>query len=69
MRSLAKAAKLAGAPADQAAGIEMHVRRGQEVERGQPLYTMHADTRGELHYALDFLASHPETLSLEDPVR
>jgi thymidine phosphorylase len=69
MRSLAKAAKLAGAPADQAAGIEMHVHRGEEVERGQPLYTMHADTRGELHYALDYLKSHPETLSIEDPVR
>jgi thymidine phosphorylase len=63
------AAKLAGAPADPAAGIEMHVRRGEEVERGQPLYTMHADTRGELHYALDYLKSHPETLSIEDPVR
>lgn len=69
MRSLAKAAKLAGAPADKAAGIEMHVRLGQEVERGQPLFTMHADTPGEMNYALAFLAAHPETLSIEDPVR
>lgn len=69
MRSLAKAAKLAGAPADKAAGIEMHVRLGEQLERGQPLFTMHADTRGELHYALDFLATHRETLSIEEPVR
>lgn len=69
MRSLARAAKLAGAPADKAAGIEMHVRLGEEVERGQPLFTMHADTAGELHYALDFLNAHPETLSIEEPVR
>ena len=69
MRSLARAAKLAGAPADKAAGIEMHVRLGEEVERGQPLFTMHADTAGELHYALDFLSAHPETLSIEEPVR
>ncbi len=69
MRSLAKAAKLAGAPADKAAGIEMHVRLGQEVEPGQPLFTMHADTAGEMNYALDFLKAHPETLSIEDPVR
>lgn len=34
MRSLAKAAKLAVAPADKAAGIQMHVRLGQELERG-----------------------------------
>jgi len=65
MRSLAKAAKLAGAPADKAAGIEMHVRLGEQVERGRPLFTMHADTRGELHYALDFLKAHPETLRVE----
>jgi len=69
MRSLAKAAKLAGAPADKAAGITMHVRLGQEVERGQPLFTLHADTTGEMHYALDYLGTHPETLSIEDPVR
>jgi thymidine phosphorylase len=68
MRSLAKAAKLAGAPADKAAGIDMHVQLGERVERGQPLLTMHADTRGELNYALDFLNSHPETLSVEEPV-
>ncbi|HNC70432.1 MAG TPA: thymidine phosphorylase, partial [Pseudomonadales bacterium] len=68
LRSLAKAAKLAGAPADKAAGIEMHVRLGEDVERGQPLFTMHADTLGELHYALDFLAIHRETVSIEGPV-
>ena len=68
MRSLAKAAKLAGAPADKAAGIEMHVRLGDEVERGQPLFTMHADTTGELHYALDFLETHQETMSVEERV-
>jgi thymidine phosphorylase len=68
MRSLAKAAKLAGAPADKAAGIEMHVRLGADVERGQPLFTMHADTKGELHYALDFLGSHQETMSVEERV-
>jgi thymidine phosphorylase len=69
MRSLARAAKLAGAPADKAAGIEMHVRLGQELERAQPLFTMHADTTGEMNYALEFLKAHPETLSIEDPVR
>ena len=68
LRSLAKAAKLAGAPADKAAGIEMHVRLGDEVERGQPLFTMHADTTGELHYALDFLEAHQETVSVEERV-
>ncbi len=70
MRSLAMAAKLAGAPADLAAGTEMHVRRGRGGRaRARPPDTMHADTQGELHYALDYLKSHPETLSIENPVR
>jgi len=68
MRTLAKAAKLAGAPADQAAGIDMHVRLGDRVERGHALFTMHADTHGELQYALDFLRAHPETLRVEEQV-
>lgn len=68
LRSLAKAAKLAGAPADKAAGIEMHVRLGDRVSHGQPLLTMHAESSGELRYALDFLESHPETVSVEEHV-
>jgi thymidine phosphorylase len=68
MRSLAKAAKLAGAPADKAAGIDMHVRLGEQVERGQALFTMHAETAGELQYALEFLQAHPETLRVEERV-
>jgi len=68
LRSLAKAAKLAGAPADKAAGIEMHVRLGEQVSRAQPLLTMHAEAEGELRYALDFLESHPETVSVEEHV-
>ncbi|MFM7785996.1 MAG: thymidine phosphorylase, partial [Gammaproteobacteria bacterium] len=68
MRSLAKAAKLAGAPADKCAGIELQVRLGERVDRGQPLFTMHADTQGELQYALEFLRAHPETLRVEEAV-
>lgn len=55
-RKLAKIAKLAGAPAAKAAGIEMHVRRGDIVESGAELCTIHAESRGELHYALAYAA-------------
>jgi len=58
-RQLARAAKLAGAPADPAAGIDLHVRLGASVERGQPLFTLHADSVGELAYAQAYLAAHP----------
>ena len=53
-RRIARIAKLAGAPAAKAAGVEMHVKLGQAVERGEPLYTIHAEAPGELNYALAF---------------
>ena len=54
-RRLARLAKLAGAPLDKAAGLDLHVQIGDRVHRGQPLFTLHAQTRGELSYALDYL--------------
>ena len=54
-RRLAKAAKLAGAPHAAAAGIVVNVKLGERVDAGQPLFTLHADARGELAYALAYL--------------
>ena len=56
-RLLARAAKLAGAPMAPAAGAEVHVRLGDVVERGQPLFTLHAQAPGELEYARQFVAT------------
>ena len=56
-RRLAKVAKLAGAPKSPAAGIDLHVRLGDDVEAGQPLFTVHAQSRGELEYALHYAAA------------
>lgn len=56
-RKLARLAKLAGAPDQKAAGVHMEIRVGQQIDRGQPLVHVHAETRGELAYALDY-ASH-----------
>ena len=53
-RRISKLAKLAGAPDAKAAGIELHVRLGDGVPRGQPLYTIHAQSPGELAYAGEF---------------
>jgi len=53
-RRIARLAKLAGAPDDKAAGVDLHVRTGDLVERDQPLCTVHADSPGELAYAFDF---------------
>lgn len=64
-RLLARVAKLAGAPRDPAAGLELHTPLGTSVARGQPLFTVHAESPGELAYALDYVASQPGIVQLE----
>ena len=66
-RRLAKVAKLAGAPDDKAAGIELHVRLDDPVEPGMPLYTIHAEAPGELDYALDHVADSPDIIRVTRP--
>jgi len=63
-RRLARVAKLAGAPDDKAAGIELHVRLGDEVTTGQPLFTIHAESPGELEYALEFANANGDILDV-----
>jgi thymidine phosphorylase len=59
-RRLARIAKLAGAPKASSAGIDMHVQLGAVVEHGQPLFTLHAATRGELAYAMEYATTQAE---------
>ena len=53
-RKLARVAKFAGAPRDAAAGLELHTRIGAKVQKGQPLFSVHANAPGELSYAADY---------------
>jgi thymidine phosphorylase len=66
-RRLARAAKLAGAPDVRTAGIDMHVRLGDTVARGQPLFTLHSEAPGELEYALQYASTHPAVYLTEEP--
>ncbi|MCD8505181.1 MAG: thymidine phosphorylase family protein [Burkholderiaceae bacterium] len=61
-RRLARLAKLLGAPEAKTAGVVMHVRLGDEVKRGEPVFTMYAEAVGELAYASTYLDSHPPLL-------
>jgi thymidine phosphorylase len=65
-RKLARIAKLAGAPQAHAAGIMLHVKMGQTVEVGQPLVTIHAQTPGELAYALEYARSNHVFMTVEE---
>ncbi|RST85448.1 thymidine phosphorylase family protein [Aquibium carbonis] len=64
-RKLARLAKLAGAPDAKAAGVYMDVRLGHEIDRGQPLLHIHAETPGELAYALDYAAHAGDIVEIE----
>jgi thymidine phosphorylase len=66
-RKVAKLAKLAGAPDAKAAGVEMHVKVGEPVESGEPLCTVHAQSPGELQYALDYASAHAEMFEVGEP--
>jgi len=67
-RFIAKLASLAGAPNAPLAGINMHVRLGDKVEKGQALLTLHAQAQGELEYALQFYYSHPEAIQINKEI-
>lgn len=67
-RRLARIAKLAGAPKSPCAGIELHVQHGDFVERGQPLFTLHAASPGALAYAADYAISQPDTIRIAEDV-
>lgn len=53
-RRIARIAKLAGAPEASAAGLKMHVHIGDRVESEAPLFSIHAESPGELAYSLEY---------------
>jgi thymidine phosphorylase len=64
-RNLALVAKLAGAPHCPASGIEFFAKQGTVIEKGQLLYRIHAEAKGELDYALNFAKAMPDIIKLE----
>ncbi len=53
-RKLARLAKLAGAPSDPVAGLRLHVNVGSRMAAGNTLFTLYAESAGELDYALAY---------------
>jgi thymidine phosphorylase len=64
-RKIARLAKLAGAPDEKAAGVDLHVAVGDQVEAGQSLCTVHADSPGELAYAHDYAAINYDIIRVD----
>ena len=65
-RRLARVAKLAGAPEAPAAGLVLHAPIGRVVSRGDPLFTLHSETRGELAYARAYADANPDIVGLAE---
>jgi len=65
-RRLARIAKLAGAPTSKAAGIDLLTPIATQVEKNQPLYVVHAETPGELNYAISYLQQEREIIQIKE---
>ena len=64
-RRISRLAKLAGAPDDKAAGLEMHVRLGDSLVAGQSLATVHAEAPGQLAYAFEYAVLNVDMFGIE----
>lgn len=65
-RRISLVAKLAGAPHDPLAGVDLHTPIGTYVKKHQPLFTIHANTSGGLKYALHYLHQNPSILTVKE---
>ncbi len=63
-RYLSRVAKLAGAPQAKAAGIKLLTPIGTKVCLGDPLFEIHAESKGELNYAVNFLSMDHEIFDI-----
>ncbi len=48
---MARIARLAGAPMDKGAGVDLHKKVGNPVEKGEPLYTIYAEFPADFQFA------------------
>jgi thymidine phosphorylase len=63
-RKIAKLAKLSGAPQSKSAGISLNVHLNDKIEKDQLLYTLYAESKGELNYAMDYKNNHNDIITI-----
>ncbi len=64
-RVLARIARLAGAPMDKGAGVDVYRRLGDAVRAGEPLYRIHAEFQSDFQFALN-AADYDSGYRIED---
>jgi thymidine phosphorylase len=55
---ISKLASLAGAPIDKGAGVDLLKKLGDQVEKGEPLYRVHAEHRSDFKFAQELSATN-----------
>jgi len=63
-RKIAKLAKLSGAPQSKSAGILLNIHLGDRIEENQLLYTIYAESKGELNYAMEYKNNHNDIIAI-----
>jgi len=63
-RKLALVAKLAGAPKSPSAGILFLSPLDKKVSKGEMLFTVYAEAKGELEYAIDYMKSNSNIINI-----
>ena len=64
-RRLSRVAKLAGAPASPLAGLTLDAHLNDTIAAGQSLFTLHAQSPGELAYAMEYVSRHADIIVVE----
>jgi thymidine phosphorylase len=55
---MARLARLAGAPMDRGAGVDLFKKVGDPVQAGEPLYSIYADFAADFEFALEAAADN-----------
>ncbi|GIX31588.1 MAG: putative thymidine phosphorylase [Porticoccaceae bacterium] len=65
--AMARIARLAGAPMDKGAGVRLFKKLGDPVERGEPLYRIHAEFRSDFAFARELAARNSGYAIADEP--
>ena len=60
--TIARIAKLAGAPANVAAGVRLLKQVGDIVHKGEPLFEIHAQSRDQARFGRDYADGHADLI-------
>lgn len=63
-KKIARVAKLAGAPQDEGAGVYLHKKVGDPIQKCETIFTVYAETQEELKFAIDYIEMNPDLLNI-----